>query len=329
MTGKHTAPEQILVAADVQEWRTVPGFPAYEVSNDGYLRRAVGGSNTKVGKLLRFKFVRNGYPSYGLSHEDGTRQWFSAHRLVALTFLPKPTAEQNFVLHGDDNKLNARHDNLRWGTAAENTADAKRNGCDAIVHSSTLKPWTRPRGQNHSSAKLTEAQVRAIMADQRMQKDIAAEYGVDGALIYRIKAGQVWKHITNPEYRAMLEAGAAFEPLSQVKRKQLNSRDLSALMERESRTCHLCSGQIGATEAWDVSHEIPLAQGGEDTETNWRMAHRKCHRAHTATVDLPAIAKTRRIRARHFGAKAPSRRPLPFGRNSKLKKKVNGQVVQR
>lgn len=114
-----------------------------------------------------------------------------------------------------------------------------------------------------------------------------------------------------------------------MKRRRLSTRDRTALEQREGRICHLCNGQIGATEAWDVSHEIPLAQGGDDAESNWRMAHRKCHRDHTAAVDLPAIAKTKRIRARHFGAKAPSRRPLPGGRNDKVRKKINGAVVPR
>ena len=41
-------------------------------------------------------------------------------------------------------------------------------------------------------AKLTEAQVRVILADPRTQDAIAAEYGVHRSLIGRIKQGQKW-----------------------------------------------------------------------------------------------------------------------------------------
>jgi hypothetical protein len=47
-----------------------------------------------------------------------------------------------------------------------------------------------------------------------------------------------------------------------------------------------------------------------------------------ATVDAPMIAKVKRIHQRHVGAKK-SRSPMPFGRNSKLKRKMDGTIVRR
>ena len=87
------------------------------------------------------------------------------------------------------------------------------------------------------------------------------------------------------------------------KRRRLSPRDRAALFDREGGRCHLCKGLVQAGEAWDNSHEIPLACGGADDESNWRVAHRKCHRAHTAAVDAPLIAKVRRQHQRHIGAK--------------------------
>ena len=86
-------------------------------------------------------------------------------------------------------------------------------------------------------------------------------------------------------------------------RRRISARSRAALFERERRLCHLCGGLVHAGEAWDVSHEIPLACGGPDDETNWKVAHRKCHRKHTAKVDAPMIAKVRRQRQTHMGAK--------------------------
>jgi hypothetical protein len=79
---------------------------------------------------------------------------------------------------------------------------------------------------------------------------------------------------------------------------------------------------------WDVSHEIPLEAGGLDDASNWLVAHRTCHRQHTAKVDAPLIAKVKRIHQRHIGAKK-SRNPMPGGRGSKWKKRMDGSVVLR
>jgi hypothetical protein len=81
-------------------------------------------------------------------------------------------------------------------------------------------------------------------------------------------------------------------------------------------------------EDWDVSHDIPLEAGGKDDATNWFVAHRKCHRVHTSTVDVPMIAKVKRIHQKHVGAKK-SRSPMPLGRGSKFKRKMDGTIVRR
>jgi 5-methylcytosine-specific restriction endonuclease McrA len=81
-------------------------------------------------------------------------------------------------------------------------------------------------------------------------------------------------------------------------------------------------------EEWDVSHDIPLEAGGKDDASNWFVAHRKCHRVHTSTVDAPMIAKVKRIHQKHVGAKK-SRSPMPLGRGSKFKRKMDGTIVRR
>ena len=93
-----------------------------------------------------------------------------------------------------------------------------------------------------------------------------------------------------------------------VHRRRISTRDRAALFIRERGVCHMCGGLVHAGEAWDVSHEIPLACGGADDETNWKVAHRKCHREHTAKVDAPLIAKVRRVAQKHLGATRPARK---------------------
>ena len=114
-----------------------------------------------------------------------------------------------------------------------------------------------------------------------------------------------------------------------IKRRRLSQTQRVALFLKEGGICHLCKMKITEGQEWDHSHEIPLEAGGEDNDENSRVAHRRCHRKHTAEVDIPIIAKVKRIHAKRIGAKPPSRNPIPGGRRSKYKRKVGGGTVLR
>lgn len=200
-------------------WRQITGFSSYEVSSHGRARRRVDGPNMKAQSILKPGITPNGYVKFGMTGDDGHRRTVSAHRLVAMAFLPRPHDGAVYVLHANDVKTDNRVENLRWGTPAENTADAVRNDRLALgdSHPCHVKPWTRPRGESIKHSKLTEDQVLEIFNDKRKQRDIAAEYGVDQALIGRIRNGKVWRHLTDPEYRALLvKNGAIVRALSNI-----------------------------------------------------------------------------------------------------------------
>ena len=112
-------------------------------------------------------------------------------------------------------------------------------------------------------------------------------------------------------------------------RRRIAARERLEIFARAGGVCHLCGGKIQPGQDWDVSHDTPLELGGEDGGDNLLPAHRACHRRHTATEDIPRIRKAQRQQMRHVGAKPPSRTPLPFGRGSRLKRKMDGTVVLR
>lgn len=72
-------------------------------------------------------------------------------------------------------------------------------GCVNPLH---LTECTRKRNMQDASSrgrirswkqKLTEEQVTAIRSDTRMQKDIAAAYGLDPSTVSKIKSSTIWK----------------------------------------------------------------------------------------------------------------------------------------
>lgn len=110
-------------------------------------------------------------------------------------------------------------------------------------------------------------------------------------------------------------------------RRRISTRERVDIFKRCEARCHICQGRINAGDPWDVEHIIPLAQGGDDYGDNLAPAHRRCHEAKTKQ-DTTNTARAKRREAKHLGAKQ-SRNPLPGGRNSPWKRRMNGTVVRR
>ena len=165
-------------------WRTVPGYPAYEVSVDGLVRRCQGFRCRRAHRVL-VPFVRpNGYAQVIL-YRDGRRQRFGVHQLVALAFLgPKPSP-QHEVAHLDGQRLNNHVSNLAWLLHSENERHKDLHG-------------TRLRGSQIHSAKLVEAQVvliRQALAVGIRQCVLAQTYGVSDSTVSLIARAKTWRHV--------------------------------------------------------------------------------------------------------------------------------------
>ena len=165
-------------------WRTVPGYPAYEVSVDGVVRRCQGFRCRRAHRVL-VPFVRpNGYAQI-LLYQGGQRRRFGVHQLVALAFLgPKPSP-QHEVAHLDGQRLNNHVSNLAWLLPIENDAHKDLHG-------------TRLRGSQIHSAKLVEAQVvliRQALAVGIRQCALAQTYGVSDSTVSLIARAKTWRHV--------------------------------------------------------------------------------------------------------------------------------------
>jgi 5-methylcytosine-specific restriction enzyme A len=78
---------------------------------------------------------------------------------------------------------------------------------------------------------------------------------------------------------------------------------------------------------FEYDHEIPDWMGSDNSLSNCTVLCLPCHEAKTAR-DQGNIAKSKRIRDKQIKAKT-SKRPMPFGRNSRYKRKIGGEVVPR
>ena len=165
------------------EWKPViinGNYSLYEVSNEGDIRNI---TNFKIMKTFETKA---GYKSIGLVYNHH-RYVFLIHRLVAQAFIPNPENKPQ-VNHIDGNKKNNNVANLEWATAYENMNHAVTNGLLDI------------KGDKHPESKYTEKQIREVCKMLENGKyplhEIQVKTSVKKDLIYQIKKGRAWRHIS-------------------------------------------------------------------------------------------------------------------------------------
>jgi hypothetical protein len=162
-------------------WAPIKGFPSYEVSDDGFVRRAV---QDRYGRrVLRQHINGDGYP-FVVLFRGGKRHHALVHRLVAEAFVLGREAGP-IVRHLDGCKARNLAENLAWGTQQENIDDRGRHG-------------TTCRGESSPNASLTEAAVRAIRAAPKrrgMFAELAARFGSTVSAVKQAYYGRTWRHV--------------------------------------------------------------------------------------------------------------------------------------
>jgi hypothetical protein len=158
-------------------WLPIEGFPSYEVSDLGRVRR-IGG------RVLSVRGLRLGYPSVQLC-ENGHRTSMLVHRLVAAAFID-PCPHGLEVNHVDGVKTNNRSENLEYVTRQENE-----------IHAYRELGFRAASGEQNGNAKLTLEQVREIRLraralDRPSYSAIARDYGVTGDNVRAIAGGRSW-----------------------------------------------------------------------------------------------------------------------------------------
>lgn len=171
-----------------ETWKDVPRFEGrYQVSDWGCVRsadryvRTVAKNGTETerrvkGQILAPQKHTAGYLAVGL----GGRTWLIGAIVLTAFVGPRPSKHQH--AHNDGNRRNNCLANLRWATAAANSADRITHG-------------TSGKGEKNSRAKLTAAKVKAIREDSRSQQAIAKRFGIRQSTVSKIKLRTRWGHV--------------------------------------------------------------------------------------------------------------------------------------
>ena len=158
----------------MENWKKIPGWERYSVSDQGRVR------NDKTGRILKaVKKKTNGRHNVNL-YRDGEREQLLVYRLVLMAFVG-PCPEGMEACHNDGNRLNNRLENIRWDSRSNNQRDKLAHG-------------THNRGTRHSMVKLTEAQAYEIKFGEipGTLAEGGALFGVSFSSVSNIRTGRKW-----------------------------------------------------------------------------------------------------------------------------------------
>ena len=159
--------------------------PRYEVSNFGRLRSF---QNNEKGEIIKGSVIQ-GYKSLNIRLPKGKSFNRYVHKLIAETFVEKPSIDHKFVIHLDFDKQSNHYENLKWATKDEMVAHNKLN--PAVIN--------KPIPKRTKNYKLTETKVRMIKKmlqhDNTRLKMIAKQFGITHTQLNRIRSGENWGYV--------------------------------------------------------------------------------------------------------------------------------------
>lgn len=114
-----------------------------------------------------------------------------------------------------------------------------------------------------------------------------------------------------------------------MRRTEFTVATRRAALKRAQGMCECgCGMPLDLHKGFDFDHITPCELDGDNSLENCRVVNRTCHRAKTASEDMPRIKKVRREDKRRNGLEA-KKAVIPGSRASKWKRTVDGRTVLR
>lgn len=179
MTDQQLAEIRQRCEADLKD---IPGIPEYKVDASGSVWSVFHNWRGYQSRRVKPR-VEDGYLRVRL-RTGGKLAKFAVHRLIAMAFHGLPKDVKMHVRHLNGIKDDNRPDNLRWGTAKENSDDMTRLG-------------ERPVGEQNGASKLTKCDlilVRELLRRGFPNSHIAALLKVEKTTINHVSSGETWAH---------------------------------------------------------------------------------------------------------------------------------------
>lgn len=166
-----------------EQWAAAFGFPSYEVSTHGRVRRATTKLYQKAGRVLNGTVNMHGYRQHSLYDVHGKCKTVLTSRVVLSTFTQDP-GEGKQARHLNGYCLDNSLDNLQWGTQLENEEDKVRHG-------------THAKGTSHGMSKVGEAEVREIRRRGVRENAVALGkvFNLSQTQVLDILNYKSWRHI--------------------------------------------------------------------------------------------------------------------------------------
>ena len=164
-----------------ENWRKVPGFSGYEVSDHGRIR-SLRRANAR---LMNPEIDKDGYSRVALV-KDGRYEHQVLSRLVAIAFIGLCPEGKPYCCHEDGVPSNNRPSNLRWDSQAGNISDKLQHGTHQV-------------GSKHPRAQVDESQIRNVkrlLATGATAKAIAATVGISVHIVNDASRGRSWRQVS-------------------------------------------------------------------------------------------------------------------------------------
>ena len=179
-------------------WKTIEGYPNYEVSNLGNVR-SLNFHREKKSKIMKQRVNRCGY-KYLLLCKDGKHKTFTVHQLVAKAFIQN-TYNHPVVNHKDENKQNNCVNNLEWCTHKYNSNYG--TAIERQKQNPNIKSCLGKFGKEHPNSKPINQYTKdgKLIRIWDSRADIGRELGINMSHISSCVNGKrktaygfIWKH---------------------------------------------------------------------------------------------------------------------------------------